>query len=136
MACSLYGKRTIISTQTTMVATSRCPENLIWRFELSGWKIEMKPFGHRIAFAVLTILSCGWVQAEDISIVIVTNATPRVVFGVEKLEEALEAINFNVAIVHSENTLGRKISLNRSRAAQLGREGFSFALGADNEIFI
>ena len=67
-------------------------------------------------------------HAETISIVIATNAAPRVEFGAEKLADALNAAKFETTIVRSENVSGRKLWVGRPDPAA-GHEGFSFALG-------
>jgi len=95
----------------------------------------MKSLRHSIAIGFLAIACCGLVRAENISIVIVSNAAPRVQFGAEKLADALKAVNFQAQIVRSNNTLGRKLFIDR-RDSTLGHEGFGFALGGNNDVFI
>jgi hypothetical protein len=64
-------------------------------------------------------------RAETVSIVIPTNAAPRVEFGAKKLAEALKAVKLDAAIVRSEPKSGPSIMLSQSRDPALGREGFS-----------
>jgi len=94
----------------------------------------MSLFGNKIALAILIVASCGWARAEAISIIVATNAAPRVGFGAEKLVEALQAVKLDAAIVHSETVPGRKIYLNRPHDADAGREGFRIDL-TDNGHF-
>src|SRR4051812_43648222 len=91
---------------------------------------------HNIAFAVLIIAGCGWVQAENISVVVATNAVPRVVFGAEKLLEALKAVKLDAAIVHSEKVSGRRIYLNQPHDLAAGREGFRLDLMGNNDLVV
>jgi hypothetical protein len=63
-------------------------------------------------------------NAKTISIVIPTNAAPRVVFGAEKIVEALKAVKLEAAVVKAEPKVGRKIWLNAVRHPEIGREGF------------
>jgi hypothetical protein len=54
----------------------------------------------------LTLASCVWAalsRAETVSIVISTNATPRVEFGAEKLAEALKAVGADANLVRKVN---------------------------------
>ena len=56
-----------------------------------------------VAFAVFFAVA---VRAETVSIVIASNAAPRVEFGAEKLVEALKAVKLDAAIVRSEHGVG------------------------------
>ena len=67
----------------------------------------MKFIRRKIIFAFLLAASCGWLKAETISIVILTNAAPRVEFGAEKLAEALKAVKLDATIIHSEKEAGK-----------------------------
>jgi len=96
----------------------------------------MKLFLHKLALAVLIVSTCHWADAENISIVITSNAAPRVQFGAETLVSALHAAKLDASIVRSEQSLGRKIWVNRRPDPALGNEGFSFALGDNGDIFI
>ena len=62
-----------------------------------------------IILASLFVVSCGWLKAETVSIVIPTNAAPRVEFGAEKLAEALKAVNMDAEIVTSGTNDGPQI---------------------------
>ncbi|HTY89186.1 MAG TPA: hypothetical protein VMB80_17195 [Candidatus Acidoferrum sp.] len=75
-------------------------------------------------------------RAETISIVIPTNAAPRVEFGAEGLAEALRAVKLETAMVHSLDVPGRKILVNRWPDRNAGREGFAFALGDNGDLFV
>jgi hypothetical protein len=75
-------------------------------------------------------------RAETISIVIATNAAPRVEFGAQKLVESLKAVNFDASIIQSENVPGRKIHLETPRDPGIGIEGFRFDLWDNNDISI
>ena len=75
-------------------------------------------------FALAVTISVA--RAETVSIVITSNAAPRVVFGAAKLAEALKAVKVDAGIVTSEKNPGRKIYLNRPHDSELGPEGFQF----------
>lgn len=86
---------------------------------------------------LLLIWCCGPVSAGVVSIVVASNAAPRVEFGAEKLVEALKAVNDNPAIVSSADAApGRRIMVNRWPNPQLRPEGFSLGLGDNNDVFI
>lgn len=55
----------------------------------------------RIALALLLFAGCVGAQAENISIVIASNAAPRVQFGADKLVEALKAAGLDVQVDHA-----------------------------------
>lgn len=65
------------------------------------------------------------VRAETISIVIPTNAAPRVVFGADKLVEALKAVKLDATIVKGEPQSGPTIFVSQPRDSALGGEGFA-----------
>jgi len=72
------------------------------------------------------MVACGFsVRAETISIVIATNAAPRVEFGAEKLAATLKAVKLDAAIVHSERVPGMRIYLHQTNDPTIGHEGFS-----------
>ncbi|HEU6449556.1 MAG TPA: hypothetical protein VFV23_14070 [Verrucomicrobiae bacterium] len=89
-------------------------------------------------------------SAETVSIVIATNASPRVEFGAEKLAEAINAASIdsdvlaerlkgtklNAVVTCLETIPGRKIWINHWPNPGLPREGFSFALGDNNDLSI
>jgi hypothetical protein len=76
---------------------------------------------------ILLVLAFGFaVQAETISIVIASNATPRVEFGAEKLKEALGSVNLEAKIVQTQLVSDNAIRLERPRDQSIGREGFRF----------
>lgn len=81
----------------------------------------------RILIAALTtaaMLLTFHAPAETISIVIASNAAPRVQFGAEKIGAALKAVKQDAIVVSGEPTGGRKIWLNGARHPEIGREGF------------
>ena len=75
-------------------------------------------------------------RAETVSIVIGTNAAPRVEFGAEKLVEVLKAVNLDASIVQSEKPPGRKIHLETPHDPGINAEGFRFDLMGNNDIVI
>lgn len=86
-----------------------------------------------VAFTALSVVVAS---AETVSIVIASNAAPRVQFGADKLVEALKAVKVDAAIVRSEKSPGQKIWVNQQPDREAGREGFSFALGGNNDVFV
>src|ERR1051325_2058725 len=90
----------------------------------------------KIVFAGLLIANCVGLKAETVSIVIASNAAPRVQFGAEKLVEAFKAAKLDAAIARSVDTPGQKILVNRQPNRDAGREGFSFALGGNGDVWI
>lgn len=75
---------------------------------------HMKRFFAAIFFAWLIPLL--GVRAESVSIVIASNASPRLEFGAEKLVEALKAVKLEAEMVHSPATQGPKIWINSTAA--------------------
>ena len=73
--------------------------------------------------------------AETISIVIGTNAAPRVEFGAEKLVEALKAIHLDASIVPSDIP-SRRIHLETPHDLGIGAEGFRLIVMDNNDIAI
>ena len=55
----------------------------------------------KISLTILLFAHCCWTKAEKVSIVIPTNAAPRVEFGAEKLAGALRAVELDAAIDRS-----------------------------------
>lgn len=110
----------------------------------------MKSAISKLALAALIATSCGWLKAETISIVVPTNAAPRVEFGAEKLAEAINAAKIdsdavvgrlkgeriNAVVVRPDKAAWPNIWVNRWPASGLGREAFSFTIGGNNDIFI
>jgi len=95
----------------------------------------MKFFRQKIVLAILLAASCGWLKAETISIVIPTNAAPRVAFGAQKIAEALKAVNLDSTVVRSEKSAG-KIILNQPHD-RLGKpEGFQVYLSDINRLVL
>ena len=95
----------------------------------------MKFIRRKIIFAFLLAASCGWLKAETISIVILTNAAPRVEFGAEKLAEALKAVKLDATIIHSEKGSG-KIILNQPHDPSEKPEAFRIYLSDVNSLVI
>jgi len=91
---------------------------------------------HRIALALLIAGIPLSMPAETISIVVPTNAAPRVEFGAEKLVEALSAAKLEAKIVHEGNVSGRKIDLSAAHDAVAGKEGFRIESEAENSVVI
>jgi hypothetical protein len=83
----------------------------------------------------MILAPCVFAPAENISIVIASNAAPRVQFGAEKLADALNGLKLDAMVVRTETIPGRKIWLNR-RDQTFGREGFGFGLGGNNDVFV
>jgi hypothetical protein len=76
---------------------------------------------------IFAVLPCSVARAETVSIVIPTNAAPRVEFGAEKLVEALKAVKLDAAVVRSEKVPGRKMLLSQTNDPTIGREGFAIS---------
>jgi hypothetical protein len=72
-------------------------------------------------------------RAETISIVIASNAAPRVAFGAEKLTQALRDVGAEVQIDRVGRNPGRKVYLNQPVIPSLGREGFLLTNHRGNE---
>ena len=75
-------------------------------------------------FLAVLLASCGWLNAETVSIVLPTNAAPRVQFGAEKIAEALKVAGFNAVTVH-QPTSGKEVVI--ANAGGPGKEGFTLA---------
>lgn len=84
------------------------------------------------ALLVWAILYAADSRAETVSIVIASNAAPRVEFGAQKLVEALKAVKRDAAIVRSKVILESGIILIQANGPSLGREGFLIRRGHDN----
>ena len=63
-------------------------------------------------------------RAETVSIVIASNASPRVQFGAEKIAAALKAVKLGAAIVRSDAAPSPKIWINPPHNLPVAREGF------------
>jgi hypothetical protein len=88
-------------------------------------------------FIIASILALGFaVRARTISIVVGTNAPPRVQFGAEKLEEALKAVKIDASIVQSERVPGEKILLDIPHYPNIESEGFTFGIVDNDNIVI
>lgn len=84
----------------------------------------MKFLRLKFFLTILFFAGCNWLNAETISIVIPTNAAPRVEFGAEKLAEALKVAGLNPVIVHRP-TSGKEVVI--TNAGGPGKEGFLIA---------
>lgn len=95
----------------------------------------------RLIILCLGLLACV-ANAETVSIVLPTNAAPRVVFGAEKLAAALRGARLEAAIVRSAPAAGPMIIVGQPRSAGSQREefylsqtklgGFPMVLGEDD----
>jgi hypothetical protein len=96
----------------------------------------MKVIRQKILLVFFVIAVCGAARAEKISIVLATNAAPRVEFGAERLVEALRAAQDDATIVRSEKIPGRKIYLNQPYNPAAGHEGFQIDVVGNNDLAI
>ncbi|HEU5125532.1 MAG TPA: hypothetical protein VFW05_15875 [Verrucomicrobiae bacterium] len=64
---------------------------------------------------------CVVAKAETVSIVIPTNASPRVQFGADKLAEALKQVGYEANITRSYTNAGRKIAIGRQDQTDVWR---------------
>lgn len=76
-----------------------------------------------LAFFVATFVSFN-VPAETVSIVVESNASPRVQFGVEKLVEALKSVKLDAEIVHLDAGSGPRIYVSRPKKTGSSSEEF------------
>ena len=83
-----------------------------------------------------SLISCFQLKAETVSIVIPTNAAPRVQFGAEKLAEALKGEKSDAVIDRTEKFSGRKIHLETPHDSSMGREGFRIDLMGNNDLVV
>lgn len=65
--------------------------------------------------------------AQSISVVVPSNAAPRVEFGAEKLVEALHSLKLDAAMVKEAPKAGRRIWLDGVKHPEYGPEGFMWA---------
>jgi hypothetical protein len=79
-------------------------------------------FVHALVTGMILLTVCA--RAETISIVIASNAAPRVQFGAGKIVAALKAVKQDAVVVSGKPTGERKIWLNAVRHPEIGREGF------------
>lgn len=84
------------------------------------------PAAALLVVAMAQVVSSVGARAENISIVIATNAAPRVEFGAERLKDALQAVKLEAAIVRGQPSTGRVIHLEAPRVSHLGAEGFQW----------
>lgn len=91
-----------------------------------GW-VPWRNRGTLLQFLVVTLAAfiAFPVRLQGASVIVASNASPRVVFGAEKLVEAFKSVGENAVIVRSnEVPPGPRIWLNQPWAPEAGREGF------------
>ncbi len=96
----------------------------------------MNRFRRTIAIGTLLVACCSSARAENVSIVIESNASPRVQFGAAKLAAALNAAKLPAAITKSENRSTQQIHLETPRDTSVKHEGFHLDVTANNDIVI
>src|SRR5690349_1486376 len=103
-----------------------CWRFLHFKFGLLTASLErsMKRVLALIAFVFLTVGLVYPVSAESVSIVIATNASPRMQFGAEKLVEALKAVKLDSTIVRTEPKTGPRIYVSEPHQTGSSSEGF------------
>ena len=90
-----------------------------------------------LAVTTLCLVSLiGSARAETVSIVIASNAAPRVEFGAEKLVEALKAVKMEAAIIRTDKVSDRKIHLESPHDSVAGHEGFRLDLMGNNDLVV
>ena len=106
------------------------------------WALGRNPFGirRRVAriaalFAVASFLVTP-AHAESVSIVIASNAAPRVQFGAQKLAEALKAVKLDAAVVCSAPVKGRQIIVTSQTDSITGREGFILETAGNGNVLV
>ena len=88
-----------------------------------------------LAIAV-SVLAMGFLaRAETVSIVLGTNAAPRVEFGAKQIAAALQAVSVDAVIVRSATGIGN-IRLNQPPDPAEKSEGFRIDLSADQGLII
>jgi hypothetical protein len=98
------------------------------------WKSALHVrLGACLLLAALVTLPCSVIRAETVSIILSSNAVPRVEFGAQKLVEALKTASLDGTIVRSANSAGPKIHLEQTRDPGAGREGFAIELMGNND---
>jgi hypothetical protein len=73
---------------------------------------------------VFALCISGFARAESVSVVIASNAAPRVEFGAEKLLEALQSVKIDSKIGDAEKNGTRQIFITEQTDSITGREGF------------
>jgi len=86
-------------------------------------------------FAVASFLVTP-AHAESVSIVIASNAAPRVQFGAQKLAEALKAVKLDAAVVCSAPVKGRQIIVTSQTDSITGREGFILETAGNGNVLV
>jgi len=86
------------------------------------------------ALVALAFFSPQDAGAETVSILIASNAAPRVAFGAEKVAEALRAAKLDAPIVRSPQAKGRRIIVTENTGAFAGPEDFRLDTALDGEL--
>jgi len=88
--------------------------------------VDPKRLGRLVCFvlAALAVCCASIARAETVSIVVPTNAAPRVEFGARKLAEALTAVKLDAVITRSNTAPSPKIWINPPHNLPIAREGF------------
>src|SRR5579885_3606239 len=79
-------------------------------------------------FSVLLITAMALplaIRAETISVVVTSNAAPRVEFGAEQLSKALKAVKLDAVLLHTKVPGGRQIIIGEGAENGLSPESFS-----------
>jgi hypothetical protein len=85
---------------------------------------------------LLVAMSLRLARAEMVYVVVPTNAAPRVMFGAEKVMAALKLVNREAVVTVAPAAPGGRVLVNRWPDRTLSKEGFSFALGDNNDVSI
>jgi len=96
----------------------------------------MKSFSQKIVVAALLAAGCVFARAETISIVIPTNASPRVQFGAQTLAGTLNVDHLTAVVTKSPDKSTREIHLETPHDNSIKREGFRFDLMGNNDVVI
>jgi hypothetical protein len=86
----------------------------------------MNDFCFKSVISVLILACCISARGETVSVVTEANASSRVAFGAAKLVEALNAVEIDAKIAHSDKAPGKRIYLDRPHDTLLASEGFRF----------
>jgi len=96
----------------------------------------VKPFRHAIVVGISLAACCLPARAEKVSIVIPTNASPRLQFGARQLADALDAVKSGAEITGWGTNSWQKIYLQAPGNAVTKREGFRFDVMGNNNVVI
>ena len=100
--------------------------------------MKLSRISRRVALWVIAFafIEASVVRAENVSVIVASNAAPRVIFGADKLVDALKTAKLDATIVHLGNVAGRRIHLETPHDPAIGREGFRFDLADNNDVVI